>query len=105
MTARPTFRDFRKLSREPLTGQLRLRASRDLGILPRKSLLLSESPAESQEPTEKRRGSSHRGLGDVDQSVCSNVSTLEEVLAQVGVLTPGPDQVLAHLVLAHQIRC
>ena len=33
---------------------------------PRKSLLLSESPAESQYPSEKRRGSSHWGLGDVD---------------------------------------
>ena len=33
---------------------------------PRKSLLLSESLAESQKPNEKRRGSSHRGLGDVD---------------------------------------
>ena len=34
-----------------------------------------------------------------------NVSAPEQVLAQTGVLTPGPDQVLVHQVLAHQIRC
>ena len=38
---------------------------------PRKSLLLSENSAESQYPSDKRGGSSHWGLGDVDLYRCS----------------------------------